>query len=116
MDTIKETPRFHKIGSSKNNLIVVVKKDAVELGKKTHTSKNVSKFKRESKSSNNSKTKKRSKSIKIKKNDLNSFLKAINMKKKFLLRNDFDKKHAKEFLKEKKLMLEKPFLIDEIQN
>ena len=38
------------------------------------------------------------------------------MKKKFLLRNDFDKKHSKEFLKEKKLMLEKPILIDEIQN
>ena len=36
------------------------------------------------------------------------------MKKKFLMRNDFDKKHCKQFLKEKKLMLEKPILFDEI--
>ena len=34
MDTIKETPRFHKIGSSKNNLIVVVKKMLLNLVKK----------------------------------------------------------------------------------
>ena len=32
MDEIKVTPRFHKIGSSKNNLLVVVKDDII--GKK----------------------------------------------------------------------------------
>ena len=112
MDEIKVTPRFRDIGSSKNNLLVVVKDDII--GKKISTCKNVSKFKRISKSSNKSNGRKSRKSLQTQKNDIKSFLKAINMKKKFLMRNDFDKKHCKQFLKEKKLMLEKPILFDEI--
>ena len=36
------------------------------------------------------------------------------MKKKFLIRIDFEKNNSKKFLKEKKSMLEKPILFDEI--
>ena len=111
MDEVRVTPRFNKLGSSNNNLVAV--EDDI-LGKKIQTCKNISKFKRKSKSSTKSNTRKRSKSAKSQNKDLKSFIKAFNMKKKFLIRNDFDKKNSKQFLKEKKLMLEKPILFDEI--
>mgnify|MGYP007104131993 CR=1 FL=1 len=38
----------------------------------------------------------------------------LTVKNKFILRNDFDRKHSKQFLEEKYEMLEKPILFDEI--
>ena len=82
MDEVRVTPRFNKLGSSNNNLVVV--EDDI-LGKKIQTCKNVSKFKRKSKSSIKSNSRKRSKSAKSQNKNLKSFIKAFNMKKNFLL-------------------------------
>ena len=111
MEKIVEfTPRFHKIGSSKNNLIIVEQKK-----KKIQTCKNLSKFKQRSDS--NIKNRKSALSIETTKNyDLDSFIKTFNIKKKFIIKNDFDRKNSKKFLQEKYLMLEKPVLLDEICN
>ena len=112
MDKVEFTPRFHRIGSSKKDLTLVVD-DPLE--KKIQTCKNISKFRKKSNSrSSKSKSRKSSKTYKSEDKNINKYLKAINIKKKFLLRNDFDKKNSKIFLKEKHLMLEKPILFDEI--
>ena len=108
MDNVEITPRFHIIGSSKNNLIVIEKKHK----KKKLTSENVSKFKSRTHSKHKNKNPKSSKTFKNADNKIESIL----FNKKFLLRNDFDRKHCKKFLKEKLLMLEKPILYDEICN
>ena len=83
-----------------------------DLSKKSSKSKKSHKSHKSHKSNNISNIHKISKSTKI----VNNGLDIINIKNKFILRNDFDSKHSKKFLKEKFLMLEKPILIDEICN
>ena len=123
MDKTQVTPRFFKIDSIKKNL----EDDELNIEKKIQTCKNVSKFKSKSstkikcrkskisrKSRKSTKSNKSHKSAKTEESNLTNFFKTINIKKKFLLRNDFDRKHSKKFLEEKHLMLEKPILFDEI--
>ena len=107
MDKISITPRFHIIGSSKDNLIVIKEKPK----KKLHTSKNVTKNK--SKSHEKIRSHKSCKNYKI---SHNIFEEKLNLKNKFILRNDFDRAHCVKFLNEKYKMLEKPNLTDEICN
>ena len=107
---VEFTPRFHKIGSSRLDLMIVE-----EISKKRkNTSKNVSKFKNilKSKSCKKVKTKNSCKSFNI--GELRNIENQFNSKHKFFLRNDFDKENCKIFLKEKYLCLEKPILFDEI--
>ena len=108
MDTLI-TPRFHELGSSKknNNILENGKK------KKAKTRKSLAKYKRKSislikvhKSNETNQTS----------NDIDCFLKAFNLKQKFLIRNDFDKKNCKKFLKSKFISLEEPILLDENEN
>ena len=95
------TPRFNKIGETKMDLFVEEKKK-----KERHTCKNLSTIKK-------LKHKCNKKDIKHKRNlsisNINNFL-----CHKFILRNDFDKKHSKMFLKEKYECMEEPILFDEI--
>ena len=121
MDKVEFTPRFHKISNKS-----LVKEDQPD--KKIQTCKNVSKFKRKSHKSNKSNkssiSNKSHKSRKSRKSNAKSMdrvtrksAKTVNIltvKNKFILRNDFDRKHSKQFLEEKYEMLEKPILFDEI--
>ena len=100
------TPRFHELGSSKkNNNILDFKTD-----KKSNSSK-IEIYENEKNCSE----------VEIHRSDFTSndiicFLKAFNSNKKFLIRNDFDKKNSKKFLKDKLITLEKPILVDEIES
>ena len=130
---VEFTPRFNKGEISNKKLLMI--EDIPN--KKIQTCKNLSKFKRKSNKSSKSviskksgKSKKSKKSKKTHKSNsklknfktskstktVNNNLNYINVKNKFFLRNDFDSKHCKQFLKEKYLMLEKPILFDEICN
>jgi len=100
------TPRFHELGSSKksNNI----------LDFKTDKKSNSSKIEIYENEKNCSEVEiHRSDFIS---NDIICFLKAFNSNKKFLIRNDFDKKNSKKFLKDKLITLEKPILVDEIES
>ena len=106
---VEFTPRFHKIGSSRLDLMIIEETSK----KRKNTSKNVSKFKNffNSKSCN----KEANNCCKsINKDDIRNIESRFNLRNKFFLRNDFDKEHCKIFLKEKYLCLEKPILFDEI--
>ena len=111
MDTFI-TPRFHELGSSKKNNNILESRS----NKKTKTSKNLAKYTK--KSNSPIKVHKSNKSNKTNQtsNDIDCFLKAFNLKQKFLIRNDFDKKNCKKFLQSKFISLEKPILLDEIEN
>ena len=124
---VEFTPRFNKGENSNKKLLMM--EDIPD--KKIQTCKNISKFKRKSnkssksviskKSSKSKKSHKSNSQLKIHKTSkstktANNNLNIINIKNKFFLRNDFDSKHCKQFLKEKYLMLEKPVLFDEICN
>ena len=125
MDKVEFTPRFHKSGNSNKSLC---KDDLPD--KKIQTCKNISKFKRKSHKSNKTsesiQTPKSRKSYKSRKSNAKSMghlakksIKTANIltiKNKFFLRNDFDRKHSKQFLEEKYAMLEKPVLFDDICN
>ena len=104
---VEFTPRFHKIGSSRLDLMIIEETSK----RKKNTSKNVSRFKNIIKSK--SCIKKENKSYNSF-DDLRNIESRFNLRHKFYLRNDFDKEHCKIFLKEKYLCLEKPILFDEI--
>ena len=106
---VEFTPRFHKIGSSRLDLMIIEETSK----RKKNTSKNVSRFKNIIKSKSCIKKENKScKSFNI--DDLRNIESRFNLRHKFYLRNDFDKEHCKIFLKEKYLCLEKPILFDEI--
>ena len=107
---VEFTPRFHKIGSSRLDLMIIEETSK----KRKNTSKNVSRFNNmiKSKSCTKVKTKNSCKSFNIE--DLRNIENQFNSRHKFFLRNDFDREHCKIFLKEKYLCLEKPILFDEI--
>ena len=107
---IEFTPRFHKIGSSRLDLMIIEETSKI----RKNTSKNLSKYKNiiKSKSCKKVNTNKSCKTFNI--DDLRSIENQFNSRHKFFLRNDFDKEHCKIFLKEKYLCLEKPILFDEI--
>ena len=108
---VEFTPRFHKIGSSRLDLMII--EETSKIRNMRNTNKNLSKYKSiKSKSCKKVKTHKSCKTCKL--DDLRSFENQFNLRHKFCLRNDFDKEHCKIFLKEKYLCLEKPILFDEI--
>ena len=104
------TPRFHELGSSKKNNNMI----DFNTNKKSNSSEILEIYENENKCSEvkihiSNKTDFTS-------NDIICFLKAFNSNKKFLIRNDFDKNNSKKFLKDKFITLEKPILVDEIEN
>ena len=121
IQTCKNVSKFKRESYKSTKTDTSKKSSKSDMGKKSSKSVKSDLSKKSSKSKKSHKTHKSnnisnihkiSKSTKI----VNNGLDIINIKNKFILRNDFDSKHSKKFLKEKFLMLEKPILIDEICN